>query len=174
MTRALIRPAFPLLAMATLLAACAGSSDRYPSLSLRDFERVQGQFPTADSQPEQLRPSPLPVAAVEQVSDAIGEARIRHSQFLAQAEKARGVVSAARGSNPDDKRWAMALIEVAELDSRHGVTTGLLADLDALYANASLEFQQREEVAQAQAEIAQMVASEQQAIDELAALLGPA
>lgn len=167
---------FPALASLAMLgmvtAACAGSADRYPSLSLRDFERIGGQFPGRDSPPARIEPDPLPVTAVAELETALSDAQARHGRFLAQARQARGVVAAAAGSSSDEKRWTLAMVEMAALDSQHAATTGLLADLDALYADATLEFHQRQRIVAAQASVGEMVRTERAALDELVALLG--
>lgn len=160
-----------------LIAACAGGSDRYPSLSLRDFERVEGQFAVSDSGQRDLNPAQLPVDRAEQVREAVEAAHARHSRFLTHAEQARDVVVAAVGSGQADKRWSLAMVEIADLDSRLGATTSLLADLDALYTSASLEFQEREEIAEARTETSALVAAEslilQQLVDMLIPAVGP-
>lgn len=157
-----------------LIAACASGSDRYPSLSLRDFERVQGQFAVNDSVREDIHPDQLPVARAEQVREAIEAARTRHSRFITHAEQARSVIAAAAGTGPEDKRWSLAMVEIAELDSRLGATASLLADLDALYTSASLEFQQREEIADARMEASALVTEESRILQQLVDMLNPA
>lgn len=172
-------PALILLAaLSAVTTACASDSDRYPSLSLRDFERVQGEFTVAEGSSASLRPEPLGIEKVSQVSESLAKANARHEAFIEQVEAARPTVIAAAGSTPEDSRWSLALVEIAELDTRRGATASLLADLDLLYADASLEFQERIAIAQARADIDALVQVERKAIDELLSVLsggaGPA
>jgi len=171
------KPSFavlPLLAAIGLLGACAGGSDRYPSLSLRDFERVQGSYAAPDSAAAVLRPAPLGVTQVEEIGKALEEASARHTRFLAHAETARPIVADAAGTGPEDKRWGLAQVEIAELDSRRAGTAALLADLDQLYADTSLSFTERDQVAQANAQLEGIVAAEDRVIGELIDLLAKA
>ena len=167
---------FPSLAtlavFGALSAACADNSGRYPTLSARDFDRVQGQFEASSSERQVLLPEPMSLSEVAQLREAIAVVRTRHSRFLTQAETARGLVHAARGTGPEDKNWSLALVAIAELDSQAGATTGLLADLDKLYTAASLEFHEREQISAAQTEAAALVEAENQIIHALAAQLG--
>ena len=58
MTQALHRLALSLLALP--LAACAAGSGDYPSLAIRDAERVEGSFETGTPLPD-LPPPPSPL-----------------------------------------------------------------------------------------------------------------
>ena len=63
------RPAFAALsslALAVSLSACASTSDRYPSLAIRDVERFYGSAQPVDANPAPpppVQPSPAPEAA---------------------------------------------------------------------------------------------------------------
>ncbi|MFZ9396610.1 MAG: hypothetical protein ACO25F_11180, partial [Erythrobacter sp.] len=160
MLRYSLRLVLPLAAAIALLTGCAGGSERFPSLALRDFERVQGSFGAPDSRPTELRPAPLGAAQANEVTAALEQARSRHQRFLSLVDAARGNVVAAAGTGPEDRRWALAQVEIAELDSRRAGTAALLADLDRLYADASLSFAERDQVERAQTEVGTIVAAE--------------
>lgn len=160
-----------LAGLAVLASGCAGSSDRYPSLANRDFERVQGQFAPSSGTPLPMRPAPLNIVSVEQIEASLVNARSRHQEFLLQLGTAQTIVSEASGTDPDDNRWSLAMVEIASLDSHLSVTTGILAQLDALYADASLRFEERAAIGSARKTLDQLVQTEQQAVDQLVDLL---
>ena len=161
-----------LVAVLAGLGGCAGGSDRFPSLALRYFERVQGSFGGPDSPAGTLRPAPLGVSQIGEIARALAEARTRHQRFMDLAGPARASVATAAGTGPEDRRWALAQVEIAELDSRRSGTSALLADLDRLYADASLSFAERSQIEQAQAEVGAMLSKQDEVLDELLALLG--
>lgn len=161
-----------LAALALTASGCASSSDRYPSLATRDFERIQGQFAAPSGNPLPARPAPLGIESAEQIEASLADARSRHEKFLTQLGAAQTIVSEASGTGPDDNRWSIAMVEIASLDSHLSVTTGLLAQLDALYADASLGFEERTTIDSARGTLAEMVQTEQQAVDQLVELLG--
>ena len=163
----------PLAGLAAILSGCAGGSDRFPSLALRDFERVEGSFGAPDSSASELRPAPLGVLQAQEVAQALSEARSRHQRFLELVGPARTNVTAATGTGPEDRRWGLAQVEIAELDSRRAGTAALLADLDRIHAEASLSFAERGRIEQARAEVGTMVAEQSGLLGELLALLGP-
>lgn len=172
MIRAKFIHLYCLAGLAVTVSSCAGSSDRYPSLATRDFERVQGQFaaPSGDTLP--TRPAPLSIENTEQIDASLVAARSRHEEFLAQLAAAQAIVSEASGTGPDDNRWSLAMVEIASLDSHLSMTTGVLAQLDTLYVDASLGFEERTTIEAARGTLAQMVQTEQQAVDQLVELLG--
>lgn len=166
------RTLVPLAGLAAILSGCASGSDRFPSLALRDFERVEGSFGASDSSASELRPAPLGVSQAQEVAQALSEARSRHRRFLELVGPARAKVAAATGTGPEDRRWGLAQVEIAELDSRRAGTAALLADLDRLYADASLSFAERGQIEQARGEVGAMLDQQGRVLEELLALIG--
>ena len=160
-----------LAGLAATVSSCASSSDRYPSLATRDFERVQGQFAAPSGDPLPTRPAPLSIESTEQIEASLADARSRHDEFLTLLGKAQPIVREASGASPNDNRWSVAMVEIASLDSHLSVTTGILAQLDALYADASLGFEERTTIETARGTLAEMVETEQQAVNQLVELL---
>ncbi|MHA7818944.1 MAG: hypothetical protein ACX930_04780 [Erythrobacter sp.] len=150
---------------ALLLSGCAGSSDRYPSLAIRDSERVAGQFtPVA---PEQ--PSVPPVASAEEVSGIVAEAAEAHRQFVANEPGARRLVDAARGTGIESNARSLALVALADLTSLRGQTSIALASLDDLETRAAATFAPLAAIRTAQAEVEILVTQQDAAIDSLGA-----
>jgi hypothetical protein len=175
MNRTRSRPASSIAGFAAIAcvftSACAGGSDRYPSLNIRDFERVQGQFAVAAPAREVLLPSPAPVEQVSQLQEAVDQAQQRHSEFVMTAESVRGLIAAAGGTGPDNNGWSLAQSAYADLDSRRGATAILLSELDQMYTSATLSFTEREQIDQARNRVSALVAAEDALLDELHLLL---
>ena len=156
---------------ALVLSGCADSGDRYPDLSLRDFERVQGAFTPIAPPQEAPSPAPLRATTIEELEAALSGANASHQAFLSAAEQARPIVASAAGKGIEDNRWPVAQVEIAALESRNGDMASLLADLDVLYADASFEFVEREKIDLAREQVTGYHRFERQLIAELITLL---
>ena len=162
------------LAIATAtLCSCAANSDRYPSLSLREFERVEGTFTAATPSSESIRPTPAPIEQVEQVAQALADAIANHDAFMDETKSAYTAVAAAEGQSLGSDDWSIALVTLAGLDSRRNATAITLADLDDLYASATLSFTERDEVGEARKQIVEMIVAEDRILNELSRNLEP-
>ncbi|WP_128892219.1 hypothetical protein [Erythrobacter sp. HKB08] len=135
---------FPVIAMSVLLAGCATSSEDYPSLALRDFERT-GSFTAPDARPT-LTPAPLPTDTRERLAALAAQLDQAHARFMEYAPTARRLANQATGTQPGDDRWASAQVAFAALDSERSQSAVVLGDLDLLYADTTLDFVVREEV----------------------------
>ncbi len=166
MTRPLVFSAT--LALIPLVSACAGSSDRYPSLAIRDAERVEGVLTPVAPDPEPV----APVASPADIAALIEEAQAAHARFLAALPGARNLVAAASGAGIDSNTRQRALLALADLTSLRSDTTRSLASLDRLEAEARTGFAPAAAIARAQTEIVEMVEAEDSALDSLAARLG--
>ncbi len=158
----------PLLALSLVaLSACASTGDRYPSLSIRDAERVGGEFAVAP--PVAVPPAPPPIAP--ETSGRLGQLRAQaataHRAFLAAMPGARRAVSAARGASITDDRWAAAQVALADLDSSRSQAAIALGDLDLLFADAALAQEQRDEIVVARTEVSSLIAEEDRILAEL-------
>lgn len=147
------------------LSACASTNDRYPSLAIRDAERVTGAFEVTPP-----APPPLPPIAPE-TAGRLGQLRAQaasaHQTFLAAVPGARRAVSAARGAPITDDRWAAAQVALADLDSSRSQAAIALGHLDLLFADAALAQVQREEIVGARAEVSALIAEEDRVLAEL-------
>ena len=124
-------------ALAGSLGACATTpSEEYPSLAIRDAERVTGTMQPAAPAP--YVPPPTPAAVVDRLDQLSGEAASANQAFLAEAPRARSAVAAARGSGPGADSWARAQVAVAGLESARSRAMIALADLDRLYVDAAV------------------------------------
>jgi len=123
-------------AVATLALAggCASAPGDYPSLALRENERVTGAFeaPRAIA----FVPSAPTPATLESLGALTTTATSAHEAFLASAREATPIVERASGSPVGSENWAVAQVAIAGLESRRGVAMVALADLDRLYVDA--------------------------------------
>lgn len=156
------------------LVGCAGGGSRYPDLNLRDFERVQGTFTSAAAPTQAAAPASLGAKEIAEVENALVDAGDQHARFLSEAEKARPLIASASGTGIEDNRWPIAQIAIGSLESHNGQTVSLLADLDSLYADASLSFKERTQIDLAREQVSDYHAVERQLISELITLLASA
>ncbi len=77
------------------------------------------------------------------------------------------IIQAAAGTGPEDNVWSEAQVALAELDSKRGTTAIALGDLDQLYSNATLDFTERDGIADARDKVAMLIAMEDQALERL-------
>ena len=125
------------LLLPPLLAACATPAEEYPSLAIRDAERVVGTLePVA---PEPYVPPATPAAVLDRLDRLAAEAASAHRAFLAEAPAARSAVTAAGGAEPGTDSWARASVAVAGLESARSRAMIALADLDRLMVDAAVE-----------------------------------
>lgn len=159
--------AFPAICIgcATLaLAACAGSGDHYPSLAVRPAERVGGTFAVTNPVPD---PTPLDQPALSRIDTWLASARAIHARFVDRAASARPQVAAGRGSNPDDNRWALAQVALADLESIRSENAVMLGDIDLLFVDATLSNTERDQVAHARDAILALIQQEDRVLAEL-------
>ena len=143
------------LVVSALLAGCAANSDRYPSLAIRDIERVSGTF---EVDPQIATPPPtLPASDLENIPALVESARNAHLRFIDAAPSARRAVAAASGSGVDDNRWASAQVALADLESLRSMAAIPLGDLDRLHAIASITFAEKLAVNAAREEVLAMI-----------------
>lgn len=152
------------------LGACASPQGDYPSLGVRDGERMTGAIDTAaPAAPVERRPLSTDVATrVEQLREL---ARTTHENFVEIERRAARLVEAASGNAITTKANASAQIALAELQSAHEATLALLAELDVLLAEATLADAQTADIAAAREQVGATVAAEQAALAALSARL---
>lgn len=153
----------PLLALA--LSACASTSDRYPSLAIRDAERVQGSFEpdTAATPPPALAPPSADLLA--RLSELRSEAASAHGEFLSIVPRAQRLVASAGGVGSDS--WASAQVALASLDGARSKAAVPLGDLDVLFIDATLAAEQREAIGEVRAEVLRLIEAEDETLARL-------
>lgn len=160
----------PMLVLA--LAGCVGAnSDRYPSLAVRDVERVQGSFePVAQETIE------VPVVEVDRGGDLesrlaalVAQARTAHAGFARLTPAARRSVAAARGAGVGSDSWAEAQVDLAQLDSARSEVAVALADLDTLHTADAVQGADTTAISAARDEVLAIVGEEDATLETLRA-----
>lgn len=156
-----------LAGLSVALAACAADSGRYPSLALRPFETA-APVTTEPEAPAPIRPAidPARLAALRERADAA------HAAFVKQQAAAAPLVRTGAGQSVESNARAAALVALADLRSKRSATAVVLADLDILNADTVTALAPDPALAAAQAEVATLVASEDEALAQLAQVLG--
>lgn len=156
----------PLLALSVALGGCASGSDRYPSLAIRDVERVSGSFDVSES--EDTAPAPtLSADDLASIPAMVEAARAAHARFLEAEPAARRNVAAAAGTGVTDNRWSTAQVALAGLESLRSQAAVPLADLDRLHAEAATTFVVSPELQEARSEVVALISQEDQVLGEL-------
>ena len=161
--RTLPVPAVVMLSLAAIgLGGCAAASDKYPSLAVRDAERVKGSFEV----PPAPEPSPLPAATLTNVESMVERARVSHIRFVAAVPAAWRAVGSASGNIESDS-WASAQVALADLDSMRSDTAIALGDLDLAFTDATLSFTQRAAIGEARSKVVELVSEEDRLLADL-------
>ncbi|MXO67616.1 hypothetical protein [Pelagerythrobacter marinus] len=159
------------LLLAAPLAACAAGGGDYPSLAIRDAERVGGSLEAPE--PADPPPAPAPPSAelLARVAQLRAEGESAHSAFREALPTARRAVRAAGGAPVETDRYAAAQVALADLDSHRSRTAIALGDLDALYAQATLTFEARAPIAAARDAVTALVGEQDAILARLRAAL---
>ena len=161
MTHAKFLMCLPPLAV---LAACAAPQGDYPSLAIRDAERVSGTMEVAPPPPP---PPAQPAATLATIEQLLADARAAHAEFLAATPAARASAQAASGSARGSDSWGRAQVAIADLEARRSNAMIALADLDRLYVNAAASAEDITPIAVARDEIGALVDEQDSVIDSL-------
>ena len=153
---------------ALLLTGCAASNDRYPSLAVRDAERVTGEFTPAYMDD----PAPTYTTDRRRIGDALEQARTAHGQFTQAQPGVLGLARAASGRGNDSDARAQALSAMAELTTLRGQTVMALSDLDRLEAEAATLYADLSDIREAQVYVAGLVGEQDAALDSVARAMG--
>ncbi len=153
-----------LTALAGSLGACATSSEEYPSLAIRDVERLAAMPP---AEPVPYVPPAPPAATLGRIDQLAGEAASAHRAFLAEAPRARSAVAAARGAEPGAESWSVAQVAVAGLEASRSKAMIALADIDRIYVDAALEGLALERISAARDQVSAQVEEQDATIGTL-------
>ncbi len=145
--------------LAILLPGCASPQANYPSLAIRDAERVQVTPETIPPAQPAAQP-PLSAELVQRIAQLQTSASNAHSTFLNAVQGTERLVDAAAGSDETSNRWASAQIALASLESLRSLAAVPLGDLDLLHADAALALDQRKIIEDARAAVVGMIAQE--------------
>ena len=144
---------------ALLLSACAAGGD-YPSLAIRDVERVQGQFGVSAPAAPIIAPTPLPAGLLASLEQLQSDAQASHTDFMAATPRASQLVSSANGAAISSNRWTDAQVALANLEALRSRTAIALAEVDGLYVTATVDAQANTQIAAARDAIVSLVADE--------------
>ncbi|HEY6814607.1 MAG TPA: hypothetical protein VI168_03615 [Croceibacterium sp.] len=147
------------------LGACTTPSEEYPSLALRDAERVAGTLQPAEPAP--YVPPATPAAVLGRLEQLGAEAASAHQAFLAEAPQARSTVAAARGAEPGAESWARAQVALAGLETSRSKAMIALADLDRLYVDAAVEGEELDRIGAVRDRVAAQVEEQNATIGSL-------
>lgn len=164
-------PAFLILVAGIPLAGCASSSADYPSLAIRDAERASGSLDAPSVDTPAPVPAPLAASVVEQIARLEAEARSAHGAFLDASPAARQSAQRAGGAAITSNAWADAQVSLGNLDSIRSRTAIALGDLDLLFVDATLGFEQREAIGVARAKVVELVREEDRILSELRGMI---
>jgi len=128
------RSAALLIVLSLSLAGCASTGNTFPSLAIRDSERVSGTIAVPAGPPPVVSPAPATLAQLDQL---LARIRTGHAEFVAQAPAAARTVAAARGAATGSEAWSVAQVAVAGLEARRSAVMIALADLDRIYVDAA-------------------------------------
>lgn len=163
---------FCALALLTpLIAGCAGDSGRYPSLAVRDVERVNGEFESGSPvQPVELQIPPLvPSTSIESL---VEQANAANSTFASRVAAARGLATNARGSGRDSEARGRAIVALADLTSLRSQTEVPLGELDLLIAERTNRLEPAADAIAAHARVLALVQEQSRTLDELWRMVG--
>ena len=141
------------VAAITLLSGCASPAEDYPTLAIRDVERVNGTF-VAPAPPPPAQPAP---ATLNQLDDIVASARSAHATFLMAAPQARTLASAANGATRGSESWSRAQVALADLEASRSLAMIALADLDRMFVDAMTGAQDIERIEAARSDVATLV-----------------
>jgi hypothetical protein len=148
-----------------LLAGCASSSANFPSLAIREGERVSGTLQPAPGVPW-VSP-PAPAEALGRLGGLEAEAQSAHSAFLTQADAARGTIGAGSGAEEGSESWVNAEIALATLQSARTPALIAMAELDRIYVGVLTEAAEVEEIAATRENVLAMIEAEDRVLREL-------
>jgi len=182
MNRAVTRPlhAFATLVLAALtLGGCASAGGSYPSLALRDAERVHGQ---AEPVPAQAPEEPAPAAAPSpdlagRLGQLVDQAQAAHGRFETLRPGVQARIASARGAAMGSDGWSVASIALAGLETARGQTLAALVEVDSLEiadraARAGGQSPDSAPIAAARGRIEALVEAEDRVLSALSSSLG--
>lgn len=150
-----------------VLAGCAAEKGKYPSLAVRDAERVTGQLtPTQPDDPPAVPTRPANES--ERIGDSLTIARNAFDKFQAEENAAGSLIQAASDDPASEDKRSRALVAIASLSSLRGQTVQALAQLDQMEAEAASTFAPLEDIQRAQFAITHLLDQQDATLARLA------
>lgn len=162
-------PGLAIALPAILLSGCTSPQANYPSLAIRDAERVQGSLQPPIALVGPPVEAPLSADLAQRLAQLQSSAASAHRAFMGAAPGARRIVEAASGADVTDDRWASAQIALASLESARSQAAVPLGDLDLLHANAAIALEQRAAITETRDAVTGLVAQEDAILTSLRA-----
>ena len=165
------KPAFAALLPLACAACATPDTDPYPSLAIRDVERVDGTFEPVESERLDVPPVETPGTGdlASRLATLEAQARAAHTAFLAIVPAAERRVAAASGSAVGADAWASAQVALADLDSQRSQAATTLADLDILYTASAVQAENVAAVMAVRNEVIALVGEEDAVLERLRA-----
>ncbi len=165
----LLRTCAIILPAVLLLQACS-TRDGYPSLAIRDSERVSMSMATPDG--GGFTPAPMPPATIENLDQLVASARAANERFLAATGEVEASVGRAAGAVVGSEEWAVAQVEIAGLESLRSDTMLALAGIDQVFVGSVIDGEEFEAAERARDGVSRLVAEQDRIIAALLATLG--
>ena len=160
----------PLIALLALAACSTPDAGEYPSLAIREGERVSGTL--APPEPPAFVPDPVAPATLAELDSLVESARAAHGRFLAAEPEVRRPVAAARGASLGSENYAVASVAIARLETLRSEAMIALADIDRLYVVAATQEGAIERIGAARDEVEGLVQQETATIEGMLATIG--
>lgn len=154
---------------ALILQAC-GTPEGYPSLAIRDSERVSVTMAPPDA--PLFRPAPESQATIDSLDMLAANAVAANERFQAATGSVEASVGQAAGAAIGSEEWAVAQVEIAGLESLRSDTMLALAEIDSLFVSAVVDGAEYDAAARKRDEIALLVAAQNRVIATLLTTLG--
>lgn len=152
------------------VTGCAGASDKYPSLAIRDRESAQGQFsPVAVTDPAPV----APVASVQDINALVARAMESHTKFKRAQVSTTVLVGQVRGQGIEGNARQRALLLLADLTALRSDTALPMGDLDLLKAEAATTFAPTEAIDEARESVLELLEEQDGALNALWTDLSP-
>lgn len=156
-------------AATAMLSACAAPDGAYPSLAIREAERVTGTMQPVP--PEPYAPPAIPAATLDAIERLASEAGQAHAAFQAEAPRTRAALATGVAGETGSDGWARAQVALAGLDAARSRTLISLADLDRLYVDAAVTGEEISVIEAARSKVLALVDEEDRMIASLAGAL---
>ena len=163
---------FPALWASLILGGCASTGASYPSLAIRDAERVEGSMDAPDGALALPSPAALSGVMLQRVEQLEGRASSAHRRFQQAAPAAQRSANSARGAAVTTNAWADAQIALGDLDTIRSQTAIALADLDLMFVDATLDYQERGAIGEARERVLEMVRAQDRTLAQLRGIVG--
>ena len=161
------RLVFQALCGSLLLGGCASTGGSYPSLAIRDAERVEGSMTAPDGAAALPPPAALSGSVLQRVAQLESAASTAHRSFQQATPAAQRAANGARGAAVTTNAWGDAQVALSGLDAIRSQTAIALADLDLLFVDATLDYQQRGVIGEARERVLELVRAQDRTLAQL-------